>query len=163
VLNKGANAPRKFNARLETSFKFLDANFATRTADFDLTKSNNFDSAGGAAATPNQRPGGDVLTIARVRADFNGCGSKDCFTVDWAVGQPRGFTFEQFSVQGEMTYTGDVTVHRSASATMYGSSHSGQLQVDKQKSQFTKIVAKVTIKASATVQKNQITALQGIF
>jgi hypothetical protein len=163
VLNKGPNAPRKFKARVETSFKFFDPNFATRTADFDLTKSNNFDSAGGSAASPNQRPGGDILTIARVRADFNGCGSKDCFTVDWAVGQPRGFTFEQFSVQGEMTYTGDVTVHRSASATTNGGAHSAQLQVDKQKSQFTKIVAKVTINGSATVQKNQTTELQGIF
>jgi hypothetical protein len=156
VLNKGSNAPRKFKAKVETTFSFFDPDFATRTAEFDLGKS-------AATAPPNTRPGGDALTISSVQAQSGGCGGKDCFTVEWAVGQQRGFTFEQFNVQGEFSYVGAVTTNRNASATASASARSVQLQVDNPKSGFLKIVARVTIKASANVQQKQTADLAGSF
>ena len=165
VLNKGSNAPRKFNARLETSFKFFDANFATRTADFDLSKANGFASVG-SAASANTRPGGDALTIARVRAQFDGCGAaKDCVTIDWGAGPLPSVTFNQFSIQGEITYvTNEGDVPRSASASTPGNVHSAQLAINEVAiAKVARIVVKATIKASATVQKNQTTELQGSF
>ncbi len=161
VLNKGSNQPRTFKAVVESSFKFLDPNFATRTAAFTLNKSNGFGSAG--PSSPPTRPTGDALTIARVRADLNGCGAKDCFTVEWAVGQPRSFTFEQFSIQAEITYNGSLTTNRIALATATGAAVSALLTADKPKVEFLNIVARVTIKGSATVQKRQTTRLAGDF
>ena len=156
VLNKGSNPPRKFEAKLETSFSFFDPNFATRTAEFDLSKS-------APSQPPDTRPGGDALTISRVRALSGGCGGKDCFTVEWAVGQQRGFAFEQFNVQGEFSYVGAVTTNRNASATASASARSVQLQVDNPKTGSLKIVARVTIKASANVQQKQTADLAGTF
>ena len=156
VLNKGSNAPRKFKAKVETTFSFFDPNFATRTAEFDLSKS-------APSSPPDTRPGGDALTISRVRALSGGCGGKDCFTVEWAVGQQRGFTFEQFNVQGEFSYVGAVTTNRNASATASASARSVQLQVDNPKTGSLKIVARVTIKASANVQQRQTAELTGSF
>jgi hypothetical protein len=156
VLNKGLNDPRKFKAKLETSFSFFDPNFATRTAEFNLSKS-------AASSPPNTRPGGDALTISRVRAEPGGCGGQDCFTVEWAVGEQRSFTFEQFNIQAEISYVGAVTTNRNASATASASARSAQLRVDNPKSGFVKIVARITIKASANVQQRQTTESTGSF
>jgi len=156
VLNKGSNAPRKFKAKLETTFSFFDPNFATRNAEFDLSKS-------APSSPPNTRPGGDALTISRVVAQPGGCAGQDCFTVEWAVGEQRGFTFEQFGIQAEISYVGAVTTNRNASATASASARSAQLRVDNPKSGFIKIVARVTIKASATVQQRQSADLAGSF
>jgi hypothetical protein len=155
VLNKGLNDPGRFKAKVETTFSFFDSNFATRTAEFDLGKS-------AATSSPDTRPGGDALTISRVRAEPGGCGGKDCFTVEWAVGQERGFSFEQFIVQGEFSYVGAATTNRNASASAAASARSVRLQVDNPKSGFVKIVARVTIKASRMFSR-QTAELAGSF
>jgi hypothetical protein len=163
VLNKGSNQPRKFIARVTTDFKFTDANFATQTEEFTLSKANGFESTG--PASPNTRPTG-AFGLSRVRAKFTGCGANNhCFTIEWGAGPIASVTFNQFSIQGAITYvTGGSSPQRSASATSPGNARSAQLVIQDVKiSDLLKIVVKATVKASATIRKNQTTQLQGSF
>jgi hypothetical protein len=163
VLNKGSNQPRKFTARVRTDFNFADANFRTQTEEFTLSKANGFESAGPASTTP--RPS-DAVSIGKVKARFDGCGANNhCFTVEWGVRPVASVTFTGFNVQGAITYvTGAGTVQRSASASAPANARSAQLVAqDLKLADLLKIVVKVTLRASATVRRNQATDLQGSF
>jgi len=164
VPNRAGVQPRNFTASVTTDFKFIDANFVTRTEEFTLEKSNGFQSTG--QGSPNQRPSGEVQ-IGRVREKFEGCEpTKDCFIIDWGAGPLASVTFTQFFIKGDITYVtspqGDVS--RSASATFSGNVRTAQLAVDAVKATgLNKIVVKATIKASATIRKKAASALKGHF
>jgi hypothetical protein len=161
VLNKGANAPRKFTARLTTQFNFLDLNFINTTEEFTLNQSNGFQAAPPASGTP--RPSGEAFAISRVQAKFTDCApAKHCFIIDWGITPRASVQLGQVNLNGEITYHPGTQIHN-AVASANATARTATLLIEEPKGKFDSVKIRLTAKVAATLTLNKTTQLSGSF
>jgi hypothetical protein len=161
VLNKGANTPKRFKARVETSFNSIALTPFPFAAEFDLSTANNFTS-------PPRRTSRELVDIRGVALKNQGCAAgKDCFTIGWAVNpQPDVSSTNQFKVEGTFTYNlqGSPPLVRTASTTVGSSAREARLVVDQGLGGRTSnIHVKVTVTAMTQASSRVSSQSAGLF